>query len=582
MAMKFSRPLLALSLSILLAPAEGEAQTCPDAASNTSVTVTVNTGDGSTVPGGSVPLSIYRNGAIYVNTYVAIGGAQVTLGGQFEGSTTYTFAAGGNNHFQSPITGSATCTRTNTGGGGCTISCGGGAAISIYSTRGSYHGQVKTFPKNRQQPIGFRWADSPAMGSNFSTLADGSFQLATADPDNNWSQGVLNGGAGPGSRTANWFVANGLLLGDVVSSQTSSNGNPEVNLTARAPYYEVPPCNKCPKPPDAEGQPVRVTNGEMFLQHTDASVGDLAIVRHYNSNRRTSGRYGILGAGWNTILDSRLAFPESGVIEARTDDGTPSYFVDSNADGTYESVVPPDPLTWIETVGGGGYKKKHATGGEEVYTSTGKLSSVTDPNGVATTYTRNGSGQVTSIARNGRSLSMTYVSGQLRELKDGAGTLLAAYTYEGLLLAGVHYPDKTGYTFGYDASGRLTFVGDQGGRMIERHEYDALSRATTSEIDEGREKYTFTYGPGAAIYENDSTIVTDALNNATVYEFKPVAGILAITKITGPCSSCGGAGDVQEWSTTTTATSSRSGTRRERSGSTPTTPTIAFSRRQTR
>jgi RHS repeat-associated protein len=42
--------------------------------------------------------------------------------------------------------------------------------------------------------------------------------------------------------------------------------------------------------------------------------------------------------------------------------------------------------------------------------------------------------------------------------------------------------------------------------------------------------------------------VTDALGNVTEYDFQNVHGLLRVTKVTGPCSSCGGGGgNVQEW-----------------------------------
>lgn len=557
--------LLAACAWPFLSPETAWAQSCPDANSHTTATLTVDTGDGS-VPWGTVPYSLYRDGVLLGSSNVAVGGAEVPLSGGGNGtSVDYSFAVGGGDYFIAPPVGGVTCTQSATGGGGCTVMCSGSAHATIFSNHGSYYGRVKTFPKDRVQTVSYRFVDS-GLGQNFNTLADGSFQLASYNPNNNWSQVVLGGGAGPGYRTANFFVSSPAALGTQMPHETSSNENHFVLLFAIAPYFE-PPCGGpsggsgggspggspgggpvAAGPTDCVPRPVRLTNGEMFLSHTDASVGDLSFARHYSSNRRTAGRYGLLGTGWNTPLDERLAFPETGVIEARTEDGMPSYFVDSNADGTFESVVPPDPLTWIETIPGGGYKKKYAAGGEAVYTAAGKLSSTTDASGVTTTYTRNGSNQVTSISRLGRSLAFIYSVGRLTQINDGAGTVLAIYIYDGNgRFSGVQYPDNTGYVFGYDGNERLAFVGDQGGRMIERHEYDAKGRATTSEIDEGREKYTLSYGAGTSIYENSSTTVTDALGNSTTYDFKPVAGSLMITKVTGPCSGCGGAGDVFEW-----------------------------------
>jgi len=44
------------------------------------------------------------------------------------------------------------------------------------------------------------------------------------------------------------------------------------------------------------------------------------------------------------------------------------------------------------------------------------------------------------------------------------------------------------------------------------------------------------------------TEVTNALGQVTTYEWSYVAGVRQVTRITGPCHSCGtGGGDVREW-----------------------------------
>ena len=239
-AIKLSR-LAVLAVGVCFLPSKAWAQTCPDANSHTTATVTVTAADGSTVPPpGTVPFGIYRNGALLASTYIATGGAEVQLGGMGNGTTTtYTFVAGGNDYFQSPITTGASCTQTATGGGGCTVSCTGSATIKIYSNHGSYQGKVTTFPKDRVQGLGYTWADAPGIGQNFSTLADGTFNLAISGLNPNWVL-VLRDVGGQGRRTANFFVSSGSALGVPTPFETKSNENAYVKLSARAPYYAVP------------------------------------------------------------------------------------------------------------------------------------------------------------------------------------------------------------------------------------------------------------------------------------------------------------------------------------------------------
>jgi hypothetical protein len=103
------------------------------------------------------------------------------------------------------------------------------------------------------------------------------------------------------------------------------------------------------------------------------------------------------------------------------------------------------------------------------------------------------------------------------------------------------YPDGGGYRYMHDTSGRVVMVTDLEHHPLEAHEYDAQGRALTSEIAGGREKLSFAYTSWT------KTTVTDALGNVTEYDFQNVHGLLRVTKVTGPCSSCGGGGgNVQE------------------------------------
>jgi uncharacterized protein RhaS with RHS repeats len=89
--------------------------------------------------------------------------------------------------------------------------------------------------------------------------------------------------------------------------------------------------------------------------------------------------------------------------------------------------------------------------------------------------------------------------------------------------------------------GAYSEVTDQDGFVIEKHTCDSEGRGLTSELDDGRERYTidYTFSP--------TVTVTDAPGNITSYTMTGIGQIPRITKITGPCSSCGGgAGRAQE------------------------------------
>src|SRR5439155_23384448 len=114
--------------------------------------------------------------------------------------------------------------------------------------------------------------------------------------------------------------------------------------------------------------------------------------------------------------------------------------------------------------------------------------------------------------------------------------LIASYDYTNGLLSGVTYADGSGYIFSYDGAQQLTQVIDRAGVVLETHAYASGGVGLTSEVSQGVERYTLSYG-------NGTTTVTDALGNQTVYQYKEIWGIQRVTSIIGPCSSCGGGGN---------------------------------------
>jgi RHS repeat-associated protein len=348
---------------------------------------------------------------------------------------------------------------------------------------------------------------------------------------------------------------------DAVCGQTSY-------LRAMCKYWEAGPCNanlEIPKqlcttetpgdagggesgptatsPEEASGKPVSIINGAMFFTHTDATVGSLVLSRSFDTDRiALSGRYGAFGPGWNASFEIRLTLLDPRTLEARRSDGAPQYYFDGDGDGFFEGILPRSSASWIVSVAGG-YRRVFRAGGEEVYDAAGTLISVTSPGGLVTTYSRDAQGRLTSITRLGRPVSIVYSgnSTQPEEILGPAGEVLASYAYDPQnRLAQVTYPDGSGYRYGYDSAGNVVSLGDLAGKLIEAHEFIG-HKAMTSEVGNGVGKLTFTYGA-------NTTTVTDALGNTTVYEIALAGGIERVTKITGPCSSCGGGGgNVQEW-----------------------------------
>jgi RHS repeat-associated protein len=285
----------------------------------------------------------------------------------------------------------------------------------------------------------------------------------------------------------------------------------------------------------------------MFLTHTDAVVGDLVFSRSYNSARRSLERSGSFGPAWNHSFEVRIVIRgnPARLLEVRTSDGSPQYYTPPQEGGSrFNSVLPPSAESWILRTPAG-YQRVFRAGGDETYDATGRLLAATDRFGVQTTYLRDGQGRLSFVSRLGRGITLEYEGSATRpaRLRGPGGVLLATYTYLAGRLDTVQYADESasGYRYTYDPSNLLATVKDLEGKWIEAHAY-AGEQVTTTATGGGVDKLTFTY-------PINKTIVTDALQNVTTYEYTYVRGMRLVTKITGPCSSCGGGGggDVQEW-----------------------------------
>jgi len=432
--------------------------------------------------------------------------------------------------------------------------CSSPGPTKPYANQGSVSGSARLYPG----PPGLAQVTiSEGTGQFWSTKgADitGHFEImATTEPErtNKWGVNVnRTGDSGPGTRPLTFAIVGhpeSKVAATVVSSDTAF-----VNISAAKPYVQLP-CPECEKnkAPGSGGKPVSFTTGEMYFSQTDGASGEVVLSRRYSTAATATGRYGMFGPGWNTTLDQRLRYPETGVIEARQPNGAPVYYYDDNSDGLFEAVMPVSVESWIETQGAD-YRRVFRKGGFETYdVASGRIKSTQDAAGVITTYTRDASNRITSVTRLGRSLSFTYTGAatQPTQLKAGA-TVLATYAYESAIsgnpLVQVTYGDGSGFVYTPDSAGRILTVSDLSGRLIESHAYDAQGRAITSEILDGRDGLTFDYGNNTNGV--NQTTVTDALGRVTVYEWTPIRGIGYVTRITGPCASCGGSGgDTQTW-----------------------------------
>jgi RHS repeat-associated protein len=287
------------------------------------------------------------------------------------------------------------------------------------------------------------------------------------------------------------------------------------------------------------GEPINVSNGNMYLQQLDYKVTALAgveVVRTYNSS---SMHFGLFGRGWSSAFDESVKWYSSQQLRLYLADGRAIDFtlqsgvylpsqgdfrgqVTQNGDGSFTLTLKdggvhqfskPGKLLWI--------KDTNNNQTTLSYDTNGKLSTVTDPFGRILTLSTNANGRVTSIA-------------------DTLGTV-ATYSYgAGNELLSVTYADNSAFQFTYDANFLLTAVTDALGNKVEAHNYDSSGRALTSEKQGGVEHYSLTY------VSNTETDVTDGLGRVSKYTLDKSKSRNLVTRVDGLCG-CGGNSQIQTW-----------------------------------
>ena len=538
---------IAIAVVWIATPTLATAQTCDPGAYNINGTAVIGDGSQPVVP--AVDVHGHLEGGGYSTTNGLPWGSFSVPVGAPPAPGSYTFTAGNPNYFQPPYTAGANC---SVGTNGC-ISCQGSFSVTLYSTQGAVYGTVTCMPSGGPAvgaSVGAHLNGVCGSSGSFTTGLDGKYDSRLTEPtDNNWGIPVFGGGGGPGTAT---YLMTADTCEDGVLAIPGSNIAVAADLVkwgciepADPPEPSRPPCQGggAPPPPSNTGRPVNVMTGNVWFDHTDAVMpgrGEgLRFVRSYNSSVAYRNISGSFGRGWTHTYERSLSFP-TGALRLRQENGTPIYFEDWDSDLTYKASAPITETSWI-VKSGTTYTRYFRAGGSESYDSAGRLTSIVDPAGNTTTLTRDGAGQLLSVSDGNRTMTLGYDgSGRITSLLGPLG-LIASYSYDTAnQLWQVSYPDGSGYAFTYDESGQVLTVMDASGRLLERHSYSS-GKGVTDELADGQEKVTLAYN-------GLKTTVTNALGNETVYEFTNIRGIRYVTKITGPCSGCGGGtGETQEW-----------------------------------
>jgi RHS repeat-associated protein len=282
------------------------------------------------------------------------------------------------------------------------------------------------------------------------------------------------------------------------SLQWGGPGNPS------APGQQHPTC----------GDPVSCATGNFSETQTDLSVGGrgvgLNLERTYNSQAGAASVKGAFGYGWSSSFSDHLVVEPSVKLATLTQaNGSTVPFTEGTGGSFTAPAWTQDTLSGTKEAG---YtltlenQAKYKFAG-----ASGRLGSITDRNGNATTLTYAESGRLESIADPaGRKITLTYNGGGLVEsAKDPMGHV-AKYAYEGENLVSVTEPGEAEprWRFKYDGSHQLTEMTDgRGGKTV--NEYDGSHRVV-SQLDPLKHKLTFEYTPFETKITNHTTgSVTD-------------------------------------------------------------------------
>ena len=245
-----------------------------------------------------------------------------------------------------------------------------------------------------------------------------------------------------------------------------------------------------------EEESVSCQTGNFSQTQTDFSIGGrgvgLTLSRTYNSQAAVAGDKSVFGYGWTSSFSDHLliekASKKATLVEAG---GSTIAFTEGSGEAFTAPTWTQDTLSGSESAG---YTLTLPNQTKYKFTGSGRLESVTDRNGNATTLAYNGSGNLETISDPaGRKITLKYNSEGLVESAEDPMKHVVKYTYESGNLATVTQPGESTlrWQFKYDGSHRMTELidGRSGKTTIE---YNS-SNQVTSETDPMKRTTSYEY-----------------------------------------------------------------------------------------
>ena len=240
------------------------------------------------------------------------------------------------------------------------------------------------------------------------------------------------------------------------------------------------------------GDPVSCATGNFFETQADFAIGGrgvgLDLTRTYNSQAGAEGIKGAFGYGWTSSFSDHLVVNKtSKVTTLYQANGSTVPFTEGTGGAFTAPAWTQDTLSGTE---GTGYTLTLARQVKYKFVGgSGRLESVTDRDGNATTLTYNGSSQLTTITDpTSRAIKLAYNGEGLVESAEDPMKHVVKYTYEGGNLKNVTQPAEAGFRwrFKYDGSHQMTEMLD-GREGKTTNEYNGSHQVTLQKDPAGRE-----------------------------------------------------------------------------------------------
>ena len=240
------------------------------------------------------------------------------------------------------------------------------------------------------------------------------------------------------------------------------------------------------------GDPVSCATGNFSETQTDLAVGGrgvgLNLTRTYNSQAGAEGAKSAFGYGWTSSFSDHLVVNKtSKVTTLYQANGSTVPFTEGTGGSFTAPTWTQDTLSGTE---GTGYTLMVASQTKYKFAgASGRLESVTDRNGNATTLAYTAEGRLETITDpTSRKITLAYnAEGLVGSAKDPLGHTVK-YTYESGNLKSVTQPAEEGlrWQFKYDGSHEMTELTDgRGGKTI--NEYNGSHQVTLQKDPAGRE-----------------------------------------------------------------------------------------------